>query len=146
MGKNIEKILRGILIFGFFYFLFEAILYLSNIRLTDVGTSWPASAKGYTKLISQVLGSFELLLSLVCFELQKDVKKYAGLIKISGIWALVHALVLIMLAAGNNFTNIFAPMPSLYVWTPLYNQYVFFESGLLIFYSVIVILWSRKNG
>lgn len=134
------------MIFGFFYFLFEAILYLSNVRLTDVNTAWPQSAKVYAGLVNQVLGSFELLLSVICFELQKDVKKYAGLIKISGIWALVHALVLILLAAGNNFTNIFAPTPSLYVWTPLYNQYVFFEAGLLIFYSVIVILWSRKNG
>lgn len=146
MGKNIEKILRGFLIFGFFYFLFEAILYLSNIRLTDVDASWPASAKGYTKLISQVLGSFELLLSFVCFELQKDIKKYSRLIKLSGVWTLVHGGVLISLSATNNFTGIFAPMSSLYVWAPFYNQYVLFEAGILIFYSLIVILWSRKNG
>lgn len=146
MGKNIEKILRGILIFGCCYFLFEAVLYLSNIRLTDVGNNWPSSAKVYAKLINQVLGSFELLVSLVCFELQKDLKKYSRLIKVSGFWALIHAAVLISLAASNNFTNIFTGMPSLYVWADFYNQYVFLEAGLLIFYSLTVFLWSRKNG
>ncbi len=146
MGKNIEKILRGILIFGFFYFLFEAVLYLSNLRLTNVSTNWSESAKVYARLVNQVLGSFELLVSVFCFELQKDLNKYSKLIKLSGCWTLIHALVLITLAASNDFTNVFASMPSLYVWAPFYNQYVFFEAGLLLFYSAIVFLWSRKNG
>lgn len=146
MGKNIEKILRGILIFGFLYFLFEAILYLSNIRLVDVGSNWPDSAKVYAKLINQVLGSFELLIAVVCFELQRDLNKYSKLIKISAFWALIHAAVLVSLTSSNNFTNTFTGMPSLYVWAPFYNQYVFFETGLLIFYTMTVFFWSRKNG
>lgn len=146
MGKNIEKFLRGFLIFGFLYFLFEAVLYLSNIRLSDVNTSWPESAKVYAGLINHVLGSFELLLSVLCFELQTNLKKYAKLIKISGFWALIHAAVLIILSIGNNFTNIFSGIPSLYVWTYFYNQYIFFEAGLLLFYAAVVMFWSRKNG
>jgi len=134
------------LIFGSLYFLFEAIFYLSNIRMIDVGTSWPEPAKVYAKFLSQLLGSFEFLLAVLCFELQRNLKKYSGLIKLSGFWASIHAAVLIILANGNNFTKIFADTPSLYVWAPFYNQYVFFEAGLLIFYVITVILWSRKNG
>lgn len=146
MGKNIEKILRGFLFFGFLYFLFEAVLYLSNIRIIDVGINWPESAKVYARLINQVLGSFELLISVLCFELQRDIKKYVRLIKISGFWALLHASVLIMLTLSSNFTKVFSGIPSLYVWAPFYNQYIFFEAGLLIFYAAVVMLWSRKNG
>ncbi len=133
------------MIFGCLYFLFEAFLYLSNIRIIDVGTNWPESAKVYVKLISQVLGSFELLVSVLCFELQRNLKKYSVLIKISGFWALIHAAVLIILSQGNNFTKIFSDTPSLYVWSPFYNQYVFFEAILLLCYSLTVIVWSRKN-
>lgn len=146
MEKNIEKILRGFLIFGFLYFLFEAILYLFNIRTIDVGINWPESAKVYARLISQVLGSFELLISVLCFELQRDIKKYARLIKISGFWALLHAVELIMLTLTNNFTKVFSGMPSLYVWADFYNQYIFFEAGLLLFYAAVVMFWSHKDG
>lgn len=131
------------MIFGFLYFLFEAVLYLSNIRLSDVNTSWPESAKVYARLINLVLGSFELFLSVLCFELQTNLKKYAKLIKISGFWALIHAAVLIILSIGNNFTNIFSGIPSLYVWVPFYNQYVFFEGFILVSYSLAVYLWLK---
>lgn len=145
MGKNIDKFLRVFLIFGFFYFLFEAVLYLSNIRLSDVNTSWPESAKVYAGLINHVLGSFELLFSVLCFELQTNLKKYAKLIKISGFWALIHAAVLIILSIGNNFTNIFSVAPSLYVWFPFYNQYVALEGIILISYSVLVYFWLKNT-
>lgn len=145
MEKNIEKALRGILIFGTCYFLFEAILYLSNIRVSDVSNNWPDSAKVYAKLINQVLGSIELLVAIICFEVQRNLKKYSTLIKISGFWALIHAAVLFSLTTSNNFTNVFAGMPSLYVWAFFYNQYVFLEVGLLFFYSLVVFLWSRQN-
>lgn len=141
--RNKAQVLRVFLIFGFFYFLFEALLYLFNIRLINV--NWPQSAKVYASLINQVLGSFELLIAFLCFELQKNLEKYPRLIKISGFWAVIHAGVLIMLSLGDNFTSVFTGIPSLYVWAPFYNQYVFFEAGILIFYSVAVMLWSRKN-
>lgn len=140
-----EKVLRACLIFGCVYFLLEAILYLSNARLIDVTTAWSESAKVYARLINQVLGSFELLIAILCFELQRNVKKYARLVKISAFWALIHATVLMIVAINHNFTAIFATLPSLYVWAPFYNQYVFFEAGLLLFYSLMVILWSRQS-
>lgn len=146
MAKNIEKILRVILIFGCLYFLFEAILYLFNVRLLDVGTNWPESAKVYAKLVNEVLGSFEILISVLCFEVQTDLKKYSRLIKMSGIWSLIHAAILVILVLNNDFVSIFIGRPSLYVWVPFYNQYVIFEAGLLVFYSLIVYVWSRKDA
>lgn len=140
-----DKILRGFFIFGSLYFLIEAILFLFNIRLADVNTNWPESAKVYARLINQVLGSFELLISILCLELQSNLKKYPRLIKISGFWALIHAVVLIMLSVSNNFTNIFSGIPSLYVWMPFYNPYLFFEGLILIFYSLSVYFWFKQD-
>lgn len=144
MHKTFEGILRGLIIFASFYFLFEALLYLFNIRLLEVKALWPLPASTYAKYVGRVLGSMFLLLSIFTFEIQRDLRKYRRLIILSSIWALFDGLLLFYLSFAQDFVKIYQNTPSLYVWFPGYNQFVYSEGAMLVFYSVLVYLWARK--
>ncbi len=144
MHKNIEKILRGLLIFGGCYFVFDGLLHLSGFKLLSV-ESWPAAAKAYANLINVIYASFVFLASIFVFIMQKNLKKYKSLIVLSAIWAPCHGLILIFLVWTNNYQQIFQAFPSLLVWLPIYREYITINALLLVIYSITVYIWKKKS-
>lgn len=145
MKKNIERILRFLVIFWGVYLTFEGILYFFNIRLADVKNIWPTSAALYSELIGKVLGSMFLFTAAIVFDIQRNLLKYRNFIKLSMFWGLFHGGVLIWLSLSNNYVEVFKNWPSLYLWSPFYNQYVTLEGVVLIGYSVLVYLWLKDT-
>lgn len=141
-----DKLLRGLIIFGSLYLIFESALHFFNIRLLDAEPVWPVSALTFSKLMDQIYGSFALLLSAILFEIQKDIVKYKKIIIIFAFWSFLHAVFLIYTSFNNNFQTLFNPLYSLSVWSTLYNQYLLLEAFLLILYGLIVFLWVRKRS
>lgn len=144
MHKKLEKLLRAFIIFWGIYLLFESFLYLFNIRLTDTKNLWLPQAFIYSKFIENMLGSVFLFVSIVVFEVQRDLNKYKTFIILSGIWTVFHGGLLIYLSKEQNYFRIYEKQPSLYVWFPQYNQYLFLEGAVLIIYSLMVYLWIKK--
>lgn len=145
MHKNIQKILRGILIFGFFYLIFDTVLYFSNIRLSNVFSVWPESAVSYATLVNKAFGSFTFLTALIVFELQRNLSKYRNLVMLVAVWAFLHGVILLYLSLSNDYLKIFANSPSLYVWFPFYDQYLILEAVLLFVFSLVVFIWVKTE-
>ena len=137
MHKKIPKILRSILLFWGIYLLFEAAIYLFDIRLIDTRAVWQFSAITYAQYIDRILGSIFLFLSIIILEIQKDLKKYKKIIVLSSFWAFFHGMFLVYLSVSQNYVKIYENIPSLYVWFPLYTQYVSLEGLFLIIYSIL---------
>lgn len=144
MHKNLAKIVRATIIFWGIYLLFEAFLYLSHVRLTDIKPFWLPSATAYSQFIESMLGSVFLFLSAAAFELQRDLQKYKKIIVLSAPWAIFHGGLLIYFK-GQNYVTLYANTPSLYVWTPFYNSYLLFEGMLALIYAVVVFLWFKDS-
>lgn len=144
MYKHLRVTLRAILIFGCAYFLLLAVIHLSNIRLASVENEWPKSALVYGKLISQLFGSFALLIALILFVIQKDLEKYRSLLIVSAVWALAHAVFLIYFSFEEDFVREFSSTPSLYVWLPFYSQNLRLEAGLMLLYTLLVFIWDNN--
>ena len=138
------NILRGFLIFGGCYFIFDALLHFSNLKLTSVENVWSVSALNYGRLINFLYASFVLLAASIAFAIQTDLKKYQTIILISAIWALLHGLILLGLVWTQDYQQIFTQFPSLLVWLPFYREYLSFSSLLLFLYSGMVYLYFKK--
>lgn len=143
MGK--EKLLRGCLIFAGIYFIFDAFLHLSNIKLSSVLGIWPASAVSYAHLLNYIYASFVLLVAAFAFIIQKDPKKYRSLIMISSIWAVFHGVILLTLVWTQNYQLTFKIFPSLLVWLPFYREYITLNAVLFFLYSGVVYLWFKVS-
>lgn len=142
----IEKLIRGFLIFGALYFTFDALLHLSNIKLSTVKDYWPESAIKYSNLINYIYASFVLLAASISLIIQSNIKKYQSILAISSIWASFHGIVLLFLVWMNNYQVIFQNTPSLLVWLPFYGEYLSFNSLLLFVYSGLVFCLLRKKN
>lgn len=140
-----EKMVRGFLIFGVFYLIFDGLLHFFNIRLFSVQDIWPQSAFSYATLLNMVYASFVFLAAGFAFLMQKDIKKYKNLIVLSAFWAFFHAILLIYLSITSNLIFSAKELPSLLVWSQFYNQYLLFESALLIAYSLVIFYWMKKG-
>lgn len=140
-----DKILKGFLIFGGVYFIFDGLLHLCGIKLTSVVNLWPQAALGYGKLLNQLYASFIILSGIMALFFQADIKKYKTMIIISAIWALFHSIILLSLVSWENYGEIFKDLPSLRVWLPFYEQYLIFNAILLFIFSGVVFLWLRKT-
>ncbi len=138
-----EKILKGLLIFGGGYFIFDGLLHFLGVKLLSV-SSWPESAKSYANLINMLYGSSAFLAALFAFIIQKNLKKYKSLVIISGIWAIFHGLVLLILVLTNNYQQLFQPFPSLLVWLRFYREYLIINSMLLFIYAAITFIWQKS--
>lgn len=145
MDKTVEKLLRGVILFWGIYLLFESLLYLFSIRLTDTKNVWPPSAVAYGELIEKILGSTFLFVAIVVFEVQKNLLKYKTFIKLSGIWALFHGFLLIFLSLTQNYVEVFGAFPSLFVWFPLYENYVVLEGVAAILFSILAYMWLKNT-
>lgn len=141
----VEKVLRGMFIFGSFFLFLLAFIHIFDIRFWDVNLIWPEDALIYSKLLSRLFGSFSLLLALLAWEVSKNVKKYQTLIIITAIWALIHASIEIVSALSNPYNELFSQYPSIKVWIPQYNYNLLLEAFLLISYSFVVFLWIRRK-
>lgn len=144
MHISSEKLVRFALIFLAVYLIGDGLIHFLNIKLQTIGSNWPQSAVVYAKLLNAIYSSFVFLVAMLALIVQKDIKKYQDLIKISPYWAIFHGLILLYLSTTINFVNIFSNMPSLYVWMPFYNQYLFFEAVLAFIYAVVVFVWNKK--
>jgi hypothetical protein len=141
----VKRILRGYLIFGGGYFIFDALLHLSNIKLSSVESIWIFSALSYGQLINILYASFLLLTAGVIFVMQTNLNKYKTLMFVSAIWAIFHGTVLIWLVWSRDYQQIFSLTPSLLVWLPFYREYLTFNSLLLMIYSLLVFFYLRKT-
>lgn len=145
MSKQIEKALRIYLIFWGLYLIFEGLLYILNIRLIDTRNIWPPAALAYARLLEKVLGSiFLFVAAVIIFEVQRNLLKYKNFIKIGGIWAFFHGILLIFLGTTQNYAEVFKPYPSLLVWFPWYREYVVLEGLAAIGLSILVYLYQKK--
>lgn len=126
--------------------IFEGLLYFFNIRLTDIKNIWPVSALVYAELIEKVLGSFLLFVAaVIIFEVQRNPLKYKNFIKIGGIWAFFHGLLLIFLSTTQNYLEVFKAYPSLFVWFPMYEKFVILEGVVAILFSILVYIWLKNE-
>lgn len=139
-----EKLLRIVLNILAIYLIGDGVMHLLNIRLQSVMNVWPGSAISYAYLLNGIYASFVFLAAILLMVAQKDLKKYQSLILASGIWAIFHGFLLIYLSSTQDFVNNFSNLPSLYVWIPFYNQYLFFEAFMIIIYGLMIFLWVRK--
>lgn len=145
MHINLEKILRIFLNFLAVYLLLDGTIHLLNIRLQSVANIWPASSLSYATLLNAIYASFVYLAAILVLVAQTALKKYKSLILASGIWSVFHGLLLIYLSSSQNFMNIFLNFPSLYVWMPFYNYYLFFEALLSLIYAGLVFIWIKND-
>lgn len=135
------KVIRGSLIFGGVYLFIDGLLHFFNLRLSSV--VWQESALSYVKLLNSIYASFVFFVALVFLIIQKDIKKYRNIILITGIWALFHGILLVILSLTQNYIRVFQGAPSLYVYLPFYDQYLILESMLLVSYSFFVFTWVK---
>jgi hypothetical protein len=141
-----KNFLRGYLIFGGCYFILDALLHFSNLKLLSAENTWPTSALSYARLINFLYASFVLLVASIIFVIQKDLKKYHSLVLISAIWALFHGIILLWSTWTQDYQQIFMQVPSLLVWLPFYREYLSLNSLLLFLYSgtVYAYFWQLK--
>ncbi len=125
------------------YLIGDGAIHLLNIRLGSVINIWPVSAVSYAVLLDSIYASFVFLIAALILVAQADLKKYKSLILVSGIWAIFHGTLLLYLNSTQNFGNDFFNHPSLLVWIPFYNQYLFFEALLSFVYAVVVFIWNK---
>lgn len=140
-----EKLLRGFLIFGGIYFIFDGLLHFLGIKLVSVSSAWSESATNYANLINHIYASFVFLAALISFIIQKDLKKYKTLVVVSAVWSSFHGLVLLYLVWTQNYQQVFKSLPSLLVWLPFYKEYLAFNAILLLAYSGVVYIWSTGD-
>lgn len=146
MSQQTEKALRIYLIFWGLYLIFEGLLYILNIRLIDTRDIWPPAALAYAKLLEKVLGSiFLFVAAVIIFEVQNNLLKYKNFIKIGGIWTFFHGILLIFLGTTQNYGEVFISFPSLFVWFPLYENYVVLEGVAAILFSILVYIWLKNE-
>lgn len=143
MHKKWEWIIRGLLIFGGCYLIFDGLLHLLGIKLSSV-KDWSEPAIAYASLINMLYGSFAFLAALFSFIIQKDLKKYKSLAVASSIWATFHGVLLLFLIWTNNYQIIFQNSPSLLVWLPIYREYLTINAVLLFTYSISVYFWQKS--
>lgn len=144
MVIKLQPVIEKYLLFGAVYFSVDGLIHLLNFKLGST-QSWPSSAITYVTLLNMIYGSFVILAGAISFEFQKDVKKYSKLIMLSAIWALLHGCLLIFISSKFNFMTNFSGYPSLYLWLPNYNYYLYFEAILLIVYSILVFIWRKEK-
>lgn len=140
---SLGRLLRGFLLFGSIYLAVDGLVHITGIRLFDVRRLWAQDALSYAALLNHIYASFVFLAAAIAFEIQRDVKKYRNLIRISGIWALLQGLLLFYLSFNFDFALAFNFSPSLAVWLPFYNYYLWVEAMLLIGYAILGIIYSR---
>lgn len=145
MPKDLNKMIRGFLILGGFYFVTDALVHLFNIKLLSVN-DWNSQALVFSKFVSQLFGSAGLLIALLCFEVQRDLGKYQRIITLSAFWAFFYGLFLITSSLQINFVQEFRGMPSVYVWMEYYNFYLILEGLLLLTFSITVFFWRKSRN
>lgn len=143
MPKLVEKVLRGFLICAGMYFIFDGLLHFSGLKLASVNSVWPQSATSYAQLLNYIYASFICLAGAIALFIQRDLKRYKGLIILTGIWAVIHGLILLFLVSNQNYQQIFQNLPSLLVWLPFYKEYLIVNAVLLFGYSGVVYFWSK---
>lgn len=142
----IKTILRGFIIFGGCYFIFEGLLHFSGIKLSSVRGVWPQSAITYANLLNNLYASFIILAAFMAFIIQKDPVKYKYIIGLSAVWAICHGVILLFSVWTQNYQLIFQDHPSLLVWLPFYREYLISNAVLLFLYGGLVILYFKKKN
>lgn len=141
----IKNILRGLLIFGGCYFIFDAVLHFSGLKLVSVEDQWSPSALSYAQLINFIYASLLFLAASMAFIIQKDLKKYQAIVLVSAAWAFFHGMILLFLVWGHNYQKIFQEYNSLLIWLPFYREYITGNSLLLFLYSGIALVYLKKD-
>ena len=144
MHKNLDKVLRVFLNLLAVYLVVDGTIHILNIRLQSVADIWPASALSYATLLNAIYASFVFLAAILVLVALSDLKKYKSLVLASSIWSVFHGLLLIYLNSSQNFMDNFSSLPSLHVWMPFYNYYLFFESLLSLIYAGLVFIWIKN--
>ncbi|MDO8573802.1 MAG: hypothetical protein Q7R77_03560 [Candidatus Daviesbacteria bacterium] len=145
MHKKVQNILKMFLFLGAVYFFVDGFIHFFDIKLLNVGNSWPASALAYARLLDKVTGVFILLTAATLFVIRRDPKKYKAIIYLSAVGTLLLGVSFIYLGLSTDYSIVFSLMPSLVVWLPFYGQYLLLEAGALICYSLLVYLWFRSR-
>lgn len=143
--QNIQKVIRGLIIFAGMYLLFDALLHFFGTKLLSVAGVWPESAVSYSNLINRLYASFVILAAMTAYVVQKDLKKYKYIIYFSAVWALFHGALLLFLVLTQNYQLTFKNLPSLLVWLPFYREYLVLNAIALLIYSLIVYIWFRQE-
>lgn len=140
---TIEKILKWYLMFAGIYLSIDGIIHILDIKLIDAAI-WPQSALMYSKFIGNLYGEFAVLVGLLGIETSRNLEKYRNFLYIFAVWSLTYAFYLLYHALTINFVDVFSQAPSIYFWMPFYNNYLFFEAGLLFILSILILLWAKK--
>ncbi len=145
MHKKVQNILKAFLFLGAIYLSVDAIIHFFDIKLLDIGSSWPVSALAYARLLDKVAGVFILLTAAIVFVMHRDPKKYKAMVYLSGVGAFLLGASFIYLVMSTGYLRVFSSSPSLSFWIPNYKEFLFLEAGVLICYSLLVYLWFRSR-
>lgn len=140
----IKHLLKWYLIAASIYLILDGLIHVFDVKLVGM-TPWPAPALIYAKFIGNLYGGFAILAGLLGIEASRNLEKYTHFLYITAIWSLVYGGFLIYSSSAINFAGIFNKSPSIYLWMPFYNYYLFFEAGLLFILSTLVFLWSKHK-
>ncbi|MBI2593129.1 hypothetical protein HYW44_00605 [Candidatus Daviesbacteria bacterium] len=141
---NIVYLLKWYLVAASIYLILVGLMYVFDVKLLDA-ISWPNPALVYAKFIGNLYGEFAILAGLFGIEASRNLEKYRNFLYIVSFWGLFYAAYLIYSSLVTNFSEIFSQTPSIYIWMPFYNYYLFFEAGMLLIFSLLVFLWSKKQ-
>lgn len=141
---RIEKLLKWFLVIAGFYMILDGLIHIFDIKLIEV-SAWPQSAFIYSKFIGNLYGEFVIFVGILAMEVSRNLEKYRNLLYLAAFWSLLYSAVLLYNALTIDFVNVFSQTPSLYVWMPFYNFYLFFEGGLLLLAAVLIFIWHKKG-
>lgn len=146
MRRKVQFVLKVMLLFGAIYLFIDGLIHFFDIKLLDIGNSWPASALVYAHLLDKVAGVFIFFMAAAAFIFYRNLNKYRELIYLSAGLALFLGLTFIYLGISIDYANAFLGASSLSFWLPFYGQYLILEAAVLLFYSIVVFMWFRTRS
>jgi len=143
MKNNILlKTLRSLLFLGALYLLADSIFHFSGFRLLSF-KKLDSNIQEILSFFSILWGSATLLISLLIFQIQQNLKKNSQTLILISRYGLFHAFILIYFAT-RQYENII-PYKSFYIWNNYYSEQLILESIILIFLFYITHL-AKKRG
>jgi len=141
-----STLIRILLVIMGIYLFIDSVIHLFAFRFQDVAEIWPNNAIAFSKFLSQIYGSFILLISLIILEISRKVEQYKNLIFIIGLWSLFHGTLLLYLSVIGFFNN-FEDYSSLYFYIKpsIYQAVEFIEGLFLIVFAMLALIYTKKK-
>ena len=137
--KN-KFLLSKLLLLSSLVMAFEAIYYISAIRIIGAENFWSISSVFFSKFFMQLWGSACMFLAIIFYIFSKKIEHYLNLTKIVGIWFCFHSFILLKFS----FLSWSQAMPSsvLPSFLPKYELFLALEFVALMALGISIIYLS----